>query len=35
MNHIKLFEEWSSKFNRILQGASAIATVSQSELHKN
>jgi hypothetical protein len=26
MNHIKLFEEWSPKFNRTLQGASAIAT---------
>ena len=26
MKHIKLFEAWSSKFNRTLQGASAIAT---------
>lgn len=26
MKHIKLFEAWSAKFNRTLQGASAIAT---------
>jgi hypothetical protein len=26
MKHIKLFEVWSSRFNRTLQGASAIAT---------
>ena len=25
MKHIKLFEAWSAKFNRTLQGASAIA----------
>ena len=28
MKHIKMYEEWSPKFNRTLQGASAIATAT-------
>ena len=28
MKHIKMYEAWSAKFNRTLQGASAIATAT-------